>query len=113
LPEGRCTIPTAILTFLRGENDMSAKTDAFFAEIRARPDFIAAAAADPKWNEDLENMERALDAVDGIVDAKPEILDVLDQIDLVVGRTGISLKQRLLDFLDLMTRLRDLIIIIH
>lgn len=43
--------------FLRG-NSMSARTDAFLAEIRAMPNFATAAATDSKWGDHLDNIEQ-------------------------------------------------------
>ena len=86
---------------------MSAKIDAFIAEIRTRSTFADAAASDPKWFEHLDNIERGLNAVDRKADGDPATIEVFDRIVIVIGRNDLSLKQRLLEVGKLLTQVRD------
>jgi hypothetical protein len=92
---------------------MSEKFDAFIAEVRNMPGFVAAAAADPKWIGELESIERALHTVDRQADNSPAMLDALDRIQDVISRTDLSLKERLLEVGRLLTTVRDAIKITH
>jgi hypothetical protein len=92
---------------------MSTKIDAFLAELRSLPGFVAASAANPKWTADLAAVERGLNAVDREADNNPAMLDALDKIQEVIDRRDLSLKQRLLAIAELLVRVRDTIKIAH
>jgi hypothetical protein len=82
---------------------MTDKIDAFIAEIRARPEFIAGVAADPKKADDLAAMERGLVTVYG----NPEMIEVFDKIEAVIDRRDLSMKERLLEIGKILTLVRD------
>jgi hypothetical protein len=82
---------------------MTAKIDAFIAEIRLRPAFIDAAAADSKKLDELDAIERGLLAVY----RNPEMIEIFDKIQAVIDRGDLSLKERLLDIGKLLTQARD------
>jgi hypothetical protein len=93
--------------FLRG-NSMSARTDAFLAEIRAMPNFVAAAATDSKWGKHLDNIERGINAIDRRADDDPATIDILDRIHALLDRGDLSMKKRLLGLYKLLVEFRDI-----
>ena len=92
---------------------MSAKINAFLAEVRNAPAFVVASANDPKWLEVFEAVERGFVTVDRLVDDDPAIIDIFDKILAVIGRSDLSLKQRLLEVEKLLIQIRNSIIITH
>src|SRR6266705_2649360 len=86
---------------------MSTKIDAFISEIRARPEFVAAAALDPKKSDDLDTIEYGLNVIDRWADDDPATVDIFDKIQNVIGRGDLSIKQRLLEMGELLTQFRD------
>jgi hypothetical protein len=86
---------------------MTDKIDAFIAEIRARPEFVAAAAVDPKKSDELDAIERGLNAIDRQADNDPATIEIFDKIQHVIGRSDLSIKQRLLGIGKLLTQARD------
>jgi hypothetical protein len=92
---------------------MTAKIDAFLTEVRNMPGFVTASAVDPKWNRELEGIERALSAVDLRADEDPAFLDILDNIQAVIGRAGLSTKEKLLEIGKLLVQARDAVTSIH
>jgi hypothetical protein len=92
---------------------MSTKIDSFITEVRNMPGFVAASAIDPTWLETLEGMERCLDAIDRNADTNPVMLDTLDDIQAVIDRSDLTLKQRLLKIVELLVRVRDTIKIVN
>jgi hypothetical protein len=92
---------------------MTAKIDAFIAEIRTRPAFVAAAASDSKFSDHLDNIERGLNAVDQKADSDPETIEIFDKIQDVIGRSDLPLKQRLLEVGKLLVQVRDAGRIVH
>jgi len=83
---------------------MTDKTAAFIAEIRGTPEFIAKSAADPKWQREIDNIERGLDALY----RDSEMIEILDRIQSVVARKSFSIKKRLLELRKLLVQARDL-----
>jgi hypothetical protein len=86
---------------------MIAKIDAFIAEIRSQPAFVAAAASDSKFSDHLDNIERGLNFVDRQADNDPATIEIFDKIQDVIARNDMSLKQRLLEVEKLLTEVRD------
>jgi hypothetical protein len=84
------------------------KVDNFLDEIRGSPKFAAAAATDPKWIEQVDAIERGLNAVDRVANEDPAILEIFDEIQTAISRADLSLKQRLLEVVRLITEVRDL-----
>jgi hypothetical protein len=82
---------------------MSEKIDAFIAKIRAAPEFIAGATADPTKSDELDAVERGIEAV--YRDA--EMIETFDKIQAVVDRSDLSMKMRLIEIGRLFTQLRD------
>jgi hypothetical protein len=76
---------------------MSAKIDALISEVRNMPGFVKASATDPERLEQFEAMGRALHAVDRKADDDPRMIEIVDKIQSVVGRTDLPIKQRLLE----------------
>jgi hypothetical protein len=87
---------------------VSAKTDAFLAEIRAMPNFVTAAATDPKWGDHLDNIERGINAIDRRADDDPATIEILDRIHALFGRNDLSMKERLLGLCKLLVEFRDI-----
>jgi hypothetical protein len=92
---------------------MNTKIDAFLAEVRNMPHFVAASASDPKWIEQLDAIERGLNAVERQADNDPAMRDALDNIRDVIGRSDLSLKERLLEVGKIFVQVRDSIKITH
>jgi hypothetical protein len=92
---------------------MTARIDAFISEIRASPAFITAAASDSRWPDHVDNIERGVNFIDRKADSDPEMIEIFDKIQDVIGRGDLSLKQRLLEVGKLLTRARDAGRIIH
>jgi hypothetical protein len=92
---------------------MTAKIDAFLAEVRNMPGFVAAVAKDPERIQEIEGIECALLAVDRLANDDPAIIDIFDKIQDVIGRADLSLKQRLLEVGRLLTLVRDTIKFVH
>jgi hypothetical protein len=86
---------------------MTAKIDAFIAEIRARPAFVAAAASDSNLSDHLNNIERGLNFVDRQADSDPAVIEVFDKILVAVSRNNLTLNQKLLEVGKLLIKLRD------
>jgi hypothetical protein len=77
------------------------------------PGFVAASASDTKWLAAFEKMERGLTAADRLAANDPTMLDVLDKIQGVIGRADLTLKDRLLELVKLLTQVRDAIKMTH
>jgi hypothetical protein len=86
---------------------MSDKIDAFLTEVRNMPKFVAASATNPKWLEHFEAMKNTLAIIDRQADYDPRTVDALDEIESAVGRTGLPVKQRLLEVSKIVTRWRN------
>jgi hypothetical protein len=86
---------------------MNAKIDAFVEQIRKRPKFVAASATDPKWIEQLTAIERLFNAIDRKADDDPKTIEIFDNILAVIGRSDLSLKERLLEVGKLFVQFRD------
>jgi hypothetical protein len=82
---------------------MTAKIDAFLTEIRARPEFVAAAAANPQRVKDMLVIEQGV----ALLYLYPAFIDVLDELDAVVARRDLSIKQRLDEVTRILTQARD------
>ena len=92
---------------------MSARLDTFLIEVRTAPGFVDAAASDSKWFAELEKIERALKAVDRLADNDPTVIDILDSIQDVVGRTDLSVKARLIEVGKLLVLARATLMTAH
>ena len=92
---------------------MNSKIDAFLSEVRNMPAFVTAAAADPEWFTAFAGIERGLNALSRLADNDPAIIDIFDEVQTVIGRGDLSLKQRLLEVGRLLTQVRDMIKITH
>ena len=92
---------------------MGTKIEKFISQIRSRPAFVAAAASDAKWSNDLDNFERGLKFADRLADSDPAMLEIVDKIQNVIGRNDLSLKQQLLEVVKLLTQARDAGRIVH
>jgi hypothetical protein len=86
---------------------MSAKIDAFIAEVRTSPEFVAASAADSQYPDHLDNIACGLSEVDRQADSDPKMIAIFDNIQDVIVRNDLSLKQRLLELGKLLTQVRD------
>jgi hypothetical protein len=86
---------------------MNANIDAFLAEIRAMPKFATAAATDSKWGDHLDNIERGINAIDRQADDDPATIEIFDKMQNVVGRSDLSLKERLLEVGKFLVLFRD------
>ena len=86
---------------------MSAKIDAFLEEVRNMPGFVAASATDPKWIAELDAIKRVLNAIDRKADDDPQTIEIFDKLLIVVERSDLSLKQRLLEVGKLFVQFRD------
>jgi hypothetical protein len=82
---------------------MTAKIDAFIADIRSSPKFAAAAASDSQWSDHLEAMERAFAALY----RNPEMIDALDKLQAVIDRRDLSMKEKLIEIGKTLTEVRD------
>jgi butyrate kinase len=82
---------------------MTAKIDTFIAEIRSRPEFIAAVAVDPKKSDELEAIANGIEAVY----RNPEMIAAFDEIQNVIDRRDLSMKQRLLEIGKILAKARD------
>jgi hypothetical protein len=82
---------------------MTAKIDAFIADIRSSPKFAAAAAADSQWTDHLEVMERAFAALY----RNPEMVDAFDEVQAVIDRRDLSTKRKLIEIGKILTQVRD------
>ena len=87
---------------------MSNKLDNFIAEIKSRPGFITAAAADPIWSSHLAAIEFTLNEIDRRADSDPRIIEIFDSVVAIVADNSRPLKQRLLDICAPLARLRDI-----
>ena len=92
---------------------MGKKIDAFLNEVRNMPGFVAASATEPKWIAEMDGLERALNAIERKADDDPQMIEILDKIQAVVGRADLPIKERLLTVGKLLTEARDLIKIVH
>jgi hypothetical protein len=90
---------------------MTNKIDCFIDEIRARPEFVAAAASDPKWDDELDELESTHGRLYHKPD--PELIEAFDKIHAVVGRGDLYIKYRLLELNKFLAQARDAIIIVH
>jgi hypothetical protein len=88
---------------------MTDKIDAFIAEIRARPEFIAAAAVDRTKADGLAAME---DGLAGLYQ-DPTFIDIFDELDAVICRRDLSIKQKLDEVTRVLTLARDAIMMVH
>jgi hypothetical protein len=86
---------------------MADKIDGFIAEVRSRPEFIAGAASDPSKLNDLAALEVGLSAIERGANSDPALIDTLDEIELVISRHDLSIKQRLLAIGMILARVRD------
>jgi hypothetical protein len=82
---------------------MTAKIDAFIAEIQSRPEFIAGVAADPKKADDLAAMEEGL----AVLYRDEKFIDALDKLEAMLYRRDLSMKQRLDEIGKILTDARD------
>jgi hypothetical protein len=89
------------------------KIEAFLTEVRNAPGFVEASIADPKWLDQLAGIERGLKTVDREADNDPAMLDALDEIQAVIDRADLTLKQRLLKVGRILGELRDTLKIVH
>jgi hypothetical protein len=85
----------------------ASKIGNFISEISSTPSFIAVAASDPQWSNHLANIERALNGIDQRADDEPAMIEIVDEIQAVIARNDLSLKQRLLKVGELLTKVRD------
>jgi hypothetical protein len=74
--------------------------EGFLAEIRAAPEFVEAAAADPAWIETLDSIEYGLQVLWRLGDDDVRALGLCDQVTVIM-KSGASMKQRLLRLADL------------
>ena len=81
--------------------------DEFIAEVRGSPQFVAALAADAKWEHELLAIVNGLIAVDKQADDDALMLEALDKIQAVVSQSDLSIKQRLLEVEQILRGLRD------
>jgi hypothetical protein len=79
---------------------MSDAVDKFLAEIRAAPKFIAACELEPKWLDELDQIERVLDKL--FRSDLAEAVQACDRIVGIVEDKSIPLKQRLLAMNDVL-----------
>ena len=92
---------------------MNTKIKKFVNEVRNMPGFVAASASDPAWFEHLEAMERTFAFVDRQADDDPRMVDLLDKIESIVGRTDLQIKRRLLEVGELLRNWRDTLKIVN
>jgi hypothetical protein len=85
---------------------MSSKIDTLLEEVRNMPGFVAAAATDAKWLEELEAVERALNTIERLADEDPNVLEIFDKVQTAIDRRDLSLKKRLFEVGRLLTELR-------
>jgi hypothetical protein len=88
-------------------------TDAFLAEIRAYPEYVAACSVDPKRVTELEGLRRGLDAVERHAGEDPAAIDIFDELQTAIGLADLSMKERLLEVCRLFAQVRDAIKFIH
>jgi hypothetical protein len=69
----------------------TAKIDTFINEIRTDSGFVAAVPSNPKWIDDLDDLDHALAAVY----RNPEMIAIFDEILIVMNRRNSPMKQRL------------------
>jgi hypothetical protein len=86
---------------------MNDRIDGFVSQIRKRPKFVAASATDPKWIKELDQLEHLLHAVDQKAGHDPKTIEIYDKIVAVIGRSDLSLKERLLEVGKLLVQFRD------
>jgi hypothetical protein len=87
---------------------MSDKIEAFIAEIRNWPKFVAEVSLDgPRWTRELEAIERGLNFIDRKADDDPATIEIFDKIVAVIGRSDLTLRQRLLEVGKLLVQVRD------
>jgi hypothetical protein len=74
----------------------------FFDQIRRRPKFIKAAAADPRAIDQLEDLERKMESI-----ASTKLIELVDELLRIVNRKDLSLKKRLLTIGKTLVEYRD------
>ncbi len=72
---------------------MSAKIDAFIAEIRHLPKFIVGAAVDPTKHDELGAIERGLSGIERLADSDPAMIDAFDELIAIISRDDLPIKQ--------------------
>jgi hypothetical protein len=83
------------------------KIEIFISEIRNWPEFVAAAASDSRLPEHVDAIERGLNFIDRKADDDPATIEIFDKIVAVIGRSDLSLKERLLEVGKLLVQFRD------
>jgi hypothetical protein len=87
---------------------MTDKSDAFIAEIRNWPEFVAELSLDgPRWTRELEAIERGFEFIAQKADDDPHVIEIHDQILIAIARKDLSIRQRLLEFGRLFIQMRD------
>jgi hypothetical protein len=79
--------------------------DAFIAEIRAHPKFIAGCQADNGFLDQVDSLEEFLLRLCRA--DRAEMIEASDEVCGLVGRCDVPIKQRLLGVLPILTRLKD------
>jgi hypothetical protein len=82
---------------------MSDRFPEFFDQIRKRPKFVKAAAADPRAIDQLEDLQRRLENLA----RSPQHIELVDELIRLVNRKDLSLKKRLLSIGKHLTDYRD------
>jgi hypothetical protein len=86
---------------------MNIKIDDFIDQIRDQPKFVAAAASDTVWFNHLAAIEFGLNEIDRRANDDPAMIEAFDTVVAVIADNDRSLKQRLLDLVELLIPLRD------
>jgi hypothetical protein len=92
---------------------MTPAIEAFLKEVREAPEFIAGVAADPQKLEDFSAIERGIEAIERLADRQPIFLDDIDRLSALVSRSDLSIKQRLLESIEIMRAVRDAVWLVH
>jgi hypothetical protein len=77
---------------------MPASVDAFLAEVRAMPRFIAASRTSHVWAEHVNAIEYALHVLYKAGDDNADAVELLDEICAIVGDKQRGLGERILQF---------------
>ena len=86
---------------------MTTAIDSFIDKIRDQPKFAAAAAADPVYDQHMASIEFCLREIDRRANDDPEMIDVFDKVVALISDENRTIKQRLLDLIDLLIPLRE------
>jgi hypothetical protein len=75
---------------------VTARIDAFLADVRNMPTFVAGVATDPKrGREVIEGLERSLLAIDRLANDDPALVEIYDEIVATMARRDLATKEKL------------------